>query len=148
MVKTKKKATKKVTSTQISNKKSVDIMQYSSIIFGLGILVMLIASIIPVFTTVSGTITKVIAVTLILLGLVIGYLNITTSEAVSFMIATILIVMLAQPFLGSLVQAFGLQDNFNILKVLGGLYMYLNTLFVPAAIVVGLKTLFQTAKDE
>ncbi len=129
--------------------KSVDLMQYSSIVFGLGILIMLIATILPAFfDSLSDKVTQIIAITLIIIGLIIGYMNVTSKEAVRFMIAMLLVVMLTQPFLGSIVQAFGLQGNFTALKVLGNLYVYINTLFVPAAVVVALRTVFQTAKDE
>lgn len=144
----KKKTAVQKTTSKPSAMKGVDLMQYGSIVFGLGVLILVIAAVLPVFTTISETVTQVFAVTLILIGLLIGYLNVTSKEAIRFMVAMLLIVMLTQPFLGSLVQAFSLQDNFSILKVLGGLYMYINTLFVPAAIVVALRTLIQTAKDE
>lgn len=143
-----KKSSTPVRATPSSSKKKVDLMEYGSIVFGLGILILIIAAVLPVFMTVSETVTQILAVTLIIIGLIIGYLNITNSEAIRFMVAMLLIVMLTQPFLGSIVQAFALQDNYSILKILGGLYMYINTLFVPAAIVVAVRTLIQTAKDE
>ena len=123
-------------------------LQYGSIIFGLGLLLVLIASSLPIITSVSPLVTQVIGATLVLLGIIIGFLNVTEKEAIGFMITVLIFVSLMQPFFGSLVQVFSFNDNPNILKFLGGLYLYINTLFVPASIVVALKTLFATAKDE
>lgn len=117
---------------------SEQLLQYGSIVFGVGLLIVLVAS----FLSLGDNSVKIVVGTLTILGVVIGLLNVTNKEAVGFMIATVIIVMLLQPFLGLISQYFGMQ------AFLIRLITYLTALLVPAAIVVAARTLFVTAKDE
>lgn len=120
--------------------KKMNLMQYGSILFVVGILISLVASAI---TFSSPTANKVIFVTLAVLGLLIGFLNVTNSESVPFLIGTIALVLLLGPFLGSFVQALQIQAAF-----LQKFFSNIIALIVPAAIVVALKVIIITAKDE
>jgi len=118
--------------------KKVELVQYGSYTFGIGLLIALIAA----FITLGTTSSKVVFGTLVLLGLIIGFLNVTNSESVTFLVATIALVLLAGPFLGLVAQ------NIYSTPYLGKIFGNLIALIVPAAIVVALKELFITAKDE
>lgn len=112
--------------------------QYGSIVFGVGLLIVLVAA----FIDMSQTTTKVVVGTLTLLGIAIGLLNVTNNEAISFLVASLALVMLLGPFFGAINQTM-LQT-----AVWSKLYTYVIALIVPAAVVVAIKTFFLTAKDE
>jgi hypothetical protein len=112
--------------------------QYGSILFGVGLLIILISS----FMNLSNGATEIVVGTLAVLGVILGVLNVTNKEATKFMLSAVVIAMLLGPFMGLLSQYFGNQEFF--IKLLS----YLTALLVPAAVVVALRTLFVTAKDE
>ena len=111
--------------------------EYGSILFGVGILISLIAG----FMTLSSNIIKIVIATLVILGIAIGLLNIKKEEAVSFLIAAVTLVLLLSPFLGLVSQYFVKS------VVLAQIFTYLISFIVPAALIVALKTIFITAKD-
>lgn len=115
-----------------------NLMQYGSIIFGVGLLVAVIAA----FFSLSENATKMVFVTLALIGIIIGILNIRNDEANSFLLASITLVILSGPFLGLISQYLFKSPVVNL--IFGNLI----ALIVPAAIIVSLKVLFLTAKDE
>ena len=114
--------------------------QYGSIIFGVGLLIAIIAS----FITFEGTTQKVLVATLVLLGLVVGVLNVTGDETVTFLVASIAIILLTGPFLGTLAQNFVFFQKEWVPALFGNII----TLMVPASIIVALKAIFVIAKDE
>ena len=118
--------------------KKLELIQYGSYAFGVGLLIALIAA----FLTLGDTSSKVVFATLVLLGIVIGFLNVTNNESVTFLVSTIALVLLAGPFLGLVAQ------NIYSSPILGKIFGNIIALVVPAAIVVALKELFLTAKDE
>lgn len=121
--------------------KAKELIKYGNILFLIGLLITVIGGLLNLSTDNS----KIVIATLFIIGIAIGVLNITTKEAVPFMIAGIAVVMLIQPMLGAMSQQFGLQGT--ALKIIGGMFTYLVALIVPAVLVVAFKTFFQTAKD-
>lgn len=119
--------------------KKKDLLQYGSVIFGVGLLITVVAS----FFTLSVNANKIVIATLILFGLIIGFLNIRNDETRSFLLASIALVILGGPFLG-LIGQYLLTPT----EILGRFFSYIIALVVPSAIVVSIKTLFLTAKDE
>ena len=117
-----------------------------SVFFGVGLLIAFIMAIVVAVSNVSSTATQIVTVTLVILGLIIGFLNITNQEAVAFLISTVVLVLLTGPFLGNIVQTFALGSNG--VQFLGELFKNIIGLVVPAAILVSLRTLFNVAKDE
>lgn len=113
-------------------------MQYGSVLFGLGLLIVIIGS----FFDLTATATKATVWVLTLIGLIVGLLNITRTESVSFMVAGIAVVLLLGQFIMLIDQYIRLGEYFFRLLT------YLNSLLVPAIVVVGLRTLFRTAKDK
>lgn len=128
--------------TNKKSSKDFNLSFYGGIIFGVGMLIVLAAP----FLNLTGTTQKFTIGVLVLLGIVIGILNVTNDEAISFLIASIALVVLMGPFLGSLNQT--IITSPTVMTALGKFFTYLVVLLVPAAIVVALKTLFITAKDE
>lgn len=125
-------------------KKSKEMLIYGNIIFLIGIAILIVASLFNL----NGTPYQLVVATLFCLGTIIGILNITEKESVSFIIAGVAVVMLLQPILTAISQVFNLQTLPALLRILGSLYVYLTALIVPAILVVSFKTLFRTAKDE
>jgi hypothetical protein len=79
----------------------------------------------------------VVAWLLVLLGLVVGFLNITEKEVQPFLTASTILV---------LVSALGMEVM-TVIPVLGNILDAILMLFVPATIVVALKSVFEMAKD-
>ena len=74
---------------------------------------------------------------LILLGILIGVLNITNKESKNFLFASLALVIVS--YFGGTVL--------NIIPVLGSVLGSLLVLFVPTTIIVALKLVFEMAKD-
>ena len=75
---------------------------------------------------------------LVLLGLIIGLLNITDKEVTPFLMAGVVLVITSS--LG--VEVFG------TVAILGNILTNMLTLFVPATIIVALKSVFSLAKSK
>ncbi len=80
----------------------------------------------------------ILIIILIVLGLVIGFLNITAKEMTLFLIAVIALVAVGNVF-APLTAA-------NIGKYLGNMLAYVATLMAPAAIVCAVKALWTVGK--
>ena len=97
----------------------------------------LIGVVLAVILGAVGSISQTIAVALIILGLVIGLLNITDKEVAPFLMAgTVLVIVSA---LGSSV----LGSMPVVSRMLAAILM----LFVPATIIVALKSVFSLARN-
>jgi len=79
-----------------------------------------------------------VIVVLIILGLVIGFLNITAKEFMLFLLATIALIVVGSVFAPLTVLGLG--------KVLDRILSYVATLMAPAAIVAAIKALWAVAK--
>jgi len=75
--------------------------------------------------------------TLVLLGIILGLLNITNKESKNFLLAALALVIVS--YFGGTVL--------NIIPVLGSVLSSLLLLFVPTTIIVALKLVFEMAKD-
>ena len=84
----------------------------------------------------SATKTNVLWV-LILLGIVIGLLNITNKESKNFLLAALALVIVSY-FGGTILK---------IIPIIGSVLGSLLVLFVPTTIIVALKLVFEMAKD-
>lgn len=133
-----KKASKK-TSKQLHK-----LNTYGSIVFGVGLAIALIAGLINIQ---SQTANLIVGATLVILGLAVGVLNITKEESVPFLIGSIVLVMLLQPFMSIVIQMFSIQSQ-TVVQMISGVFMNIGVFVVPAALVVALKVLFSTARDE
>lgn len=79
-----------------------------------------------------------IIIVLIVLGLVIGFLNITAKEIMLFLVATIALVVVGNVF--APIKAWGIGD------VIGNILAYVATLMAPAAIVGAIRALWAVGK--
>jgi len=80
----------------------------------------------------------IIIIILIILGIVIGFLNITSSEMMLFLVATIALVVVGNVFSPLTVLDVG--------KFIGNMLVYVATLMAPAAIIVAIKALWKVGK--
>jgi len=76
----------------------------------------------------------VVILVLILLGLVIGFLNITAKETVTFLLATIALVVVGNVFAPIMTLGIG--------AILGGILGLVGTLMAPAAVIAAIKALW------
>lgn len=81
---------------------------------------------------------SIIIIVLIILGLIIGFLNITAKEIMMFLVATIALVVVGNVFAPLTVLDIG--------KFLGSILSYVATLMAPAAIVAAVKALWAVGK--
>lgn len=80
----------------------------------------------------------VIIIILIILGLIIGFLNITSKEIMLFLLATIALIVVGNVFTPLTILDIG--------KFLGYMLAYVATLMAPAAIVAAIKALWAVGK--
>jgi len=79
-----------------------------------------------------------IVIVLIILGLIVGFLNITSKETMLFLVATIALVVVGHVFTPLSVLSIG--------ERLDQILTYVATLMAPAAIVVAIKALWAVGK--
>jgi hypothetical protein len=80
----------------------------------------------------------IIIIVLIVLGLIIGFLNINAKETMLFLIATIALVVVGNVFAPLTMLGVG--------KVLGNMLSYVATLMAPAAIIAAIKALWAVGR--
>lgn len=131
------------------NKKKEEVLlrlskiQYGNIIFTIGMMIVFIAGIIKLESDVS----NIVIATLIILGIAIGFVNINEKETTNFLLATLILIMLTGPFLGLLNQMFAsVWTSGN--RILLQIFNYLIAFITPAAVIVALKAIYHSAKDE
>ena len=134
-----KKASKKTSKVQ-----QAKLNTYGSIVFGVGLAIAIIAGLINLQSDLAN---QIIGATLVILGLAVGILNITKAESQSFLIASLVIVTLLQPFMSIFMQMFNIQSQF-VSQIISGIFMNIGIFVVPAALIVALKVAFAVAKDE
>lgn len=79
-----------------------------------------------------------IIIVLIVLGLIIGFLNITAKEMLLFLVATIALIVVG--------NVFAPLKTIMIGAILGSMLSYVATLMAPAAIVSAIKALWAVGK--
>ena len=79
-----------------------------------------------------------IIVVLIILGLIIGFLNITAKEIMLFLVATIALIVVG--------NVFAPLTTLGIGKILGSILSYVATSMAPAAIVAAIRALWGVGK--
>lgn len=79
-----------------------------------------------------------IVITLIILGLIIGLLNISSKETLLFLVATIALIVVGRVFAPLTVLSVG--------KYLDQILGYVATLMAPAAVIVAIKALWKVGK--
>jgi hypothetical protein len=87
---------------------------------------------------VLGGLTYGLAIVLVLIGLVVGLLNITDKEIKPFLMAGTVLVI---------VSSLG-RDVLGIVSILGNVLDAMLVLFVPATVIVALKSVFSLARKK
>jgi len=97
-----------------------------------------VATTIGIFSAqVTGQVQEVVLWLLIFLGIIVGLLNITNKESLGFLLVIVALVI---------VSYFG-KTILMIVPVLRNILWALLILFIPTAIIVALKSVFEMAKD-
>jgi len=81
---------------------------------------------------------QMVIIVLIILGLIIGFLNITASEIMLFLVATIALIVAG--------GAFNALTTLGIGAILSNILSYVAALMAPAAIVAAIKALWAVGK--
>jgi hypothetical protein len=81
---------------------------------------------------------QIVIIVLIILGLIIGFLNITAKEMLLFLVATIALIVVG--------NVFAPLKTLMIGAILGSMLSYVATLMAPAAIVAAIKALWAVGK--
>jgi len=103
--------------------------------FIVGVVLALLAGLFPTFLE-AGT----VALLLVVLGLVVGLLNVQDKESINFLIATIALMAVGTAGV-EVINLFGLGTLFRNVVLNIGLFV------APAAVVVALKLVYDLAKD-
>jgi hypothetical protein len=93
----------------------------------------------------TGTAGDIIVGILVILGIVVGLFNVGNEESSKVMIAGTVLVIVS--FMGKTALAVGLGNVAYVGGAIQGILDALVLLFVPATIIVALKSLFELAKD-
>lgn len=106
--------------------------------FTIGVVVALILGFIGSFWSLSTTTQQWLAILLGVMGILVGVLNVTSDEAMSFLTATAILVF---------VSFAGKDAIATIWPPLVNVFNALMLLFVPATIIVAIRALFTLARD-
>ena len=90
----------------------------------------------------TGSTSNLAYATLVILGLIVGFLNVGDKDSTTFLLASLALVIVSGFGSSSLVYV----SNIPILGSLNAILSALLVLFVPATIIVALKTVFSIAK--
>jgi hypothetical protein len=104
----------------------------------IGFWAFIIGLIIAVVAGIALPANEIIIIVLIILGLIIGFLNITAKEIMLFLIATIALVVVG--------NVFSVLTTLGIGAMLGNILAYVATLMAPAAIIGAIKALWAVGK--
>ncbi len=85
----------------------------------------------------KGSLNSTLTLILFIIGIIVGLLNVTDKEATPFMMAAAVLVIVAA--LGGQVL--------NTITWLGGILQGIMVLFIPATVVVAVRSVFMLAKD-
>ncbi len=81
---------------------------------------------------------EIVIIILILLGIIIGFLNITAKEVPTLLLATIALIVVG--------NVFAPLNMLGVGKILGNVLSYVATLVAPAAIIAAIKALWMVGK--
>lgn len=109
----------------------------------IAVLVGLIAALMP--TMINADMAGIIALVLVILGLIVGFLNIKDKHVTDFLIATIAVAMVGNITAGGFMSMAGISIIGSIIaNIVGQIVLVV----APAALVVGLKQIVALAKEQ
>ena len=83
----------------------------------------------------------VVIIILVILGIIIGFLNITASEIILFLVATIALIVVGNAFTPLVALKIGVVVN-----IIGSILSLIGVLMAPAAIIAAIKALWKVGK--
>jgi len=104
-----------------------------------GIIIAILAGL---FSTFVAGYAAYIGLLLVILGLIVGFMNITDKEVVNFLIASIALMAtsaIGWPYLDIIGMPIG--------TMIGGILSYIGVFVAPAAVVVAIQAIYKLAKD-
>lgn len=110
-----------------------------------GIIVSLMPGMLATELMAGITVGGIVALVLVILGLMVGYMNIKDKHVSDFLIATIAVASVG---LISLNPASAIVGVDMIVGLIGSIVQYVVMLVAPAALVVGLKQIMSLAKEQ
>jgi hypothetical protein len=106
--------------------------------FILGLVIAVVVGILAALGVVGATGMSAIIIVLIILGLVVGFLNITAKEILLFLVATIALIVVG--------GVFAPLNVFSIGAILDAILALVATLMAPAAVVAAIKALWTVGR--
>ena len=104
---------------------------------GIGGWAFIIGVIIAVLVGLFGALNPLWVGILVVLGLIIGFLNVTSAESTDFLLSAVALVIVA---------AFG-RDVMSSIAILDDVLKAIMTLVVPATVIVALKSIYSLARS-
>lgn len=80
---------------------------------------------------------------MVIIGLIVGFMNVRDKNSVTFLFASLSLVVVAALGANPLLD---IPEDIYVVAVLGNVLMSLMVMFIPATIIVALKTVFAMAK--
>jgi hypothetical protein len=125
--------------------KSKTMVKVGAYAFMIGVVIALIAGIIVGLTQLSAQSASIITALLVVLGLIVGFLNVSEAETSKFLMASVA-VMIALFTAGNAIQS--QIATLGILgKMMWAIMGYINIFVFPATIVVAIRAIFSVAHD-
>jgi hypothetical protein len=113
--------------------------------FMIGVLLALIAGIWVGLGSMSAQVTSVITALLVVLGLIVGFLNVSEEETSKFLMASVA-VMIALFTAGNAIES-QIQTLGGLGKMMWAIMMNINIFVFPATIIVAIRAIFSVAHD-
>ena len=113
-------------------------MSQANVLSKIGFWAFIVGLILAVIFGIVAPQTDWVIIVLIVLGIVVGFLNITAKEIILFLVATIALMVVGNVFTPLTVLGIG--------KFLGGILSLVATLMAPAAIIAAIKALWAVGK--
>ena len=117
--------------------------------FLLGVIIALIAGIVQVAVGLDAVVASWLLLILVILGLIVGFLNIKDKHVTDFLIATIAVAMIGLVALNPAVQAVPVDMiAAPIVALINNIVGNIVTLVAPAALIVGVKQILALTKEQ
>jgi len=120
-------------------KKEMSLAKIGNWVFLVSVIIALLAG---VFISGDATVTWILAI----LGIIVGLINVGLKDEVPFLIAAIALMVASQNFVWGIVQI--PQFGVEIGEIIGGILGYLVIFVAPAAVIVALKAIYAFAREE
>jgi len=106
----------------------------------------ILALVLGIFTAyLSPSVQSIVVALLVIVGIAVGLLNVTSKESSSFLMAGVSLVIVS--FAGQSVLTANLESLGFVGEMLGKILSALLILFVPTTVIVALKSVFELARD-